>query len=157
MSVGDRDPRTTTPPQVVPAEGTKLSMESGSPGTFVDVAGVIRIGSQKTKVNPVKTTKLVSTYQEYRPGRIPDMGEVVFRIQYDPNNADHQLMYTSLESGTITNWKITYADGLSTNASVTFAGFLTTIEEDDKEDEANVEADVTMQITGPPTRTPGTP
>lgn len=141
----------------IPAEKTKLQIEGGTPGTFTDLAQVLRVGAVKKKVEPVKTTFLDSSQQTYRPGQIPDHDPMTFRIAYDPNNVAHQQMFTDLDAGKTNNFQIVYNDGLTTPAKCAFAGFYTSIDEDDKEDQANVEADVNIQITGPAVRTPGTP
>src|SRR5262245_28319004 len=136
-----------------------LQLETTTPGTYADVVLVIRVGAPKPTVPAVKTTSLASISQEYRPGRIPDNGECVFGIQYDPNDTTHQALYTALYAGSIKNWKLVYFDDKTTHANVKFSGFITAIEETDKEAETdnNVEANVTLQVTGTPVRTAGTP
>src|SRR4051812_23513493 len=120
---------------VIPAEGTVLERETATPGTFTEIAQVVMIGHVTKTVAAVKKTKLTSTSQEYRPGRIPDNGTVTFRIQYDPNLADHQQLYDDQDDGVEGTYRIKYADGKTTSASVAFNGFILTIEESDKEDE----------------------
>jgi hypothetical protein len=142
---------------VLAGEKVMLQMETATPGTYADVVQVMSTGAPKPTVAAVKKTNLASTVQEYRPGKIPDNGELQFRVQYDPNDTTHQALLTALYAGTTKNWKLKYPDGMATPANSMFAGFLTAFEPDNfsATDENNVEADVTIQITGAVTRTAG--
>jgi hypothetical protein len=142
---------------LVPSEGTLLKLESATPGTFDTVAQVMSIGGPGSEVASVPTTTLTSTRKTFRAGKIPDEGEVTFHLQTDPILAGYIALYTHHYAGTTKNWQIINNDGNATPAKQAFAGFITKIDEGDKADETNVEADVTIKITGSVTRTPGTP
>jgi hypothetical protein len=144
---------------VIAGEKVMLQLETATPGTYADVVQVKGTGFPNPTVGEVKKTNLASTVQEWRPGKIPDNGTIKFTVQYDPNDTTHQALYTVLYAGTTKNWKLIYADGLTTPAFETFAGFLTAFEKGDQdaETEANVQADITLRITGAVTRTAGTP
>ena len=142
---------------VLPGEKTMLQMETVTPGTYADVVQVVSVTRPGPTTPEVKKTILASVRQEYRPGKIPDEGTVEFRIQYDPNDATHQAIYTAQAAGTTKNWKLKYADGMTTPANEAFAAFITGISpsEASAEDDNNVEATVTMRVTGAVTRTAG--
>jgi hypothetical protein len=144
---------------VIAGEKVMLQLETATPGTYADVVQVKGTGFPNPTVGEVKKTNLASTVQEWRPGKIPDNGTIKFTVQYDPNDTTHQALYTVLYAGTTKNWKLKYPDGNTTTAFETFAAFLTAIEKGDisAEDEGNVEADITLRITGAVTRTAGTP
>jgi hypothetical protein len=139
----------------IPAEGTKLQIESATPGTYTDIGGVEAVTPPSTTTGEVKKTTLQSTSQEYRAGKIPDRGTLQFRLQYDPNSTVHQDLEDALDAGTTKNWKLVYADGMTTPASETFAGFITNFEKSELADETNALADLTIRVTGTVTRTPG--
>jgi hypothetical protein len=144
-------------PAVIPCEGTIFQVESATPGTYTTIAAATGIGANEPEVAEVPKTTLASTRKEYRPGKIPDEGTIDFTIWYDPNDATHQSLYTFWAAGTTKNWKVKYNDGLTTNASETFAGFITKPSRGEIADEENVSLTVTIRITGSVTRTAGTP
>jgi hypothetical protein len=142
---------------VLAGEKSKLQLETATPGTYADVVQVVAVTRPGLTVPEVKKTNLASTVQEYRAGRIPDNGTCEFRVQFDPNDTTHQALYTTAAAGTAKNWKYIFADGMTTPANVMFAAFITEISpsETSAEDDSNVEATVTMRVTGAVTRTAG--
>jgi hypothetical protein len=48
------------------------------------------------------------------------------KLQLDPNDATHQLIYTHLTTGTtLDDFKIVFVDDMTTPANCTFSGFFT--------------------------------
>ncbi len=139
---------------VLANEGTRLFI-SDNGSSYTEVAQVKRIKSAGGKVPEVETTVLTSAGKSYRPGRIPEAGEVTFTFQRDPNLTGHQTLVALLNTPATKFWRVTYNDGLATNAKDEFQGFLTEGDPNDAEDESNHEWDVTMRITGLVTRTAG--
>lgn len=131
----------------IPSEGTTLSFsEDGQ--DFTEVAEIVSCGIPGGTVPVVSKTKLTSNYQEKRPGLIPDLGQIAFRLQFDPNENVHQELRSFFLGSSILHWKIEYNDGFDVPASDTFMGFMVEWAFDDAEDESNIEADVTIEITG---------
>lgn len=141
---------------VRPGEGTLLQLQIST--TYTNIGRVLSVGGPKPKVPSIDTTVLTSTRREKRPSQIPDSGQCTVRIQYDPNDATvHQLLLTQMEAGTVSSWKVVYnTANTTTNANEVFSAFITDFTGNDKEVDTNVEADLTLEITGAITRTAGT-
>lgn len=140
---------------VTPAEGTTISIESSTPGTYTVIGQVESITPPSVTVGEVKKTTLSSTRQEYRAGKIPDSGTLQFRLQYDPDSTAQQDLEDLQEAGTTKNWKIIYVDGMAVPAHEIFAGFITEFAKSALEDETNALADLTIRVTGTNARTAG--
>lgn len=148
------------PPVVIPAEGTTLGwVEKPDTGTpvYAETAQILNVKPPGGTVASVGTSHLKSKHKTYRPGQIPDSGEVTFRVEIDPNNTSHQSIFGKIDTPglKLLSFQITYNDGLLTPANDTFDGFFTKYEPDTLEDEKNLEADVTIQVSGPVVRTAG--
>lgn len=140
---------------VIPAETTTIGI-SDDGVSYTTLAQVLSIDPPGGTVAEVETTHLNSTAKSFRPSLIPEVGEVAFRIEYDPNDAGHQELAELAAAPATKFWKITYPDGEDTPANDVFQGFLTEFDPDGMEVETNMEADVTIRVTGPVTRNPGT-
>ena len=142
-------------PQVLPGEHTKLQWKVAS--TYVDVAQLLAVKFPGGAVESVSTTGLAAAAKTYRPGLIPEVGEVTFKINFDPNHTDHRSLASRVVTPAIDDWKIIYVDGNTTPANDQFFGFITKFELNEVEGESsvNVEADITIQVTGIVTRTAG--
>jgi hypothetical protein len=140
---------------IIPGEGTKIAIESATPGTYTDLGEVNSVTGPAPSVASVETTNLQSTRHSYRPSKVPESGEVSFQIKIDPNNATQQILTGLMDTPVVKNWKITWPDGMTTPANSTFAGFLTAYNVSGAELENNVVADITIKLTGAITRTPG--
>lgn len=144
------------PASTIPAEGTTLGY-SATDSSYTTIGNIIAITPPGPSVPSVEKTKLTSTAKEFRPGKIPDFGEMSFRIQYDPNDTDHRALYALLATPVTKYWLITYNDGMAaTSARDKFQGFITGFEPSELADESNVEADLTIKVTGVVTSTAGT-
>jgi hypothetical protein len=135
-------------PVIVPSEGTKLAYSTDGGSTYVDVGFLTKVKPPGGKVPEVPTTYLGSVAKTFRPGKIPEAGEVTFSIYWDPSDTDQRGMLAYLSSPATIDWKVTFNDSFSTHAKATFKGFITQWEPGDDEDETNVTADVTVRITG---------
>lgn len=142
---------------VVVAEGTLLGYGSAQAGPFTNIVQVVSVEPPGSEVPEVPSGDLSSTFKEKRPGRIPDMGEVPFRIRFDPNNVGHKLFRTDAETpgGADRWWQITYNDSFATKAKSVFKGWVKSFLPDTLEDESNLEADVVIVLTSKPVHTDG--
>jgi len=138
----------------IPNEGTALSI-SDDGSAWTAIAQVIRIKPPGGKVPEVEKTVLSDTMKRFRPGKIPEAGEVTFTLQRDPNLAGHQTIAALLATPAVKYWKVEYVDGMSTKAKDVFQGFVTEADSNDAEDETNHEWDLTIRIDGAITRTAG--
>jgi hypothetical protein len=146
---------------VLAGEGTTIGYGATSGGTFTVVAQVLSIKPPGGEVTAVPTTTLTSAVKTARAGLIPDIPEVTFKIQYDPNDATHQALAGLLVSGAQATpkwWEVTYvSDPFTTSAKDVFQAILTKFEpsELEGEGETNLEADITLKPISVVTRTPG--
>lgn len=140
---------------VLPNEGTVFSIESATPGTYTAIPGIVSIGGPDPEVADIPTTNLASTSHTKRPSKLINEGELEFKIQYDPADATHQLLYTKFGSKLTVNWELKLVDGMTTPAHERFAGFIKSIKGESIEVESNQERTVTIAITGANTRTAG--
>lgn len=138
-------------------ELTKLYRGSSDPAT-TEIAQILSIKPPGGEVKKVPTTVLGLAAQTSRPGKIPDAGEVSLRIQYDPSLAGHITLADRVKTPQVEWWLVEYfGDGLTTHAKDHFQGYVTKFEpnEAEAEDENNLEADLTIQITGSVNRVAG--
>jgi hypothetical protein len=137
------------------AEGTLLQVESATtPGTFITVGQRITIDPAEESADEVERTNLDSLCVQTRGSAIPDMGEVGLHIQYDPADADHTRLRELVRSasGAPVNWRIVYNSGTTTRPHDEFPGWVKSFKPDSLEKGKDVEADLTIRVTGIPTR-----
>lgn len=139
---------------VIPAEGTVIA-QSPNGTAWTDIAQVISVQPPGGSVPVVQKTHLGSVAKEKRPGLIPDAGSISMRIQHDPNLTGHRDLRALVFTPEIKYWKITYNDGLATKSNDVFQGFISEWNPSDAEDEANIEVDITIEITGVVTNNAG--
>jgi hypothetical protein len=139
----------------MPSEGMQLQISISS--VLTTIGECTKIKPPGGKVTPVPTTVLASTSKTFRPGKIPELGEITASVFHDNNDPVHQLLQSRITApGPVDSWKIIFVDGSATTPSnSTFQGFVTGYEFDDSEDESNVAATLTVQITGNVTNTAG--
>jgi hypothetical protein len=142
---------------VVVAEGTTLGYAALQAGPFTLIAHLVSVQPPGSEVPEVESGDLSSTFKEKRPGRIPDLGEVAYRIRFDPNNAGHKLFRADADTpgGADRWWQIIYNDTFTTKARTTFKGWVKSFKPDNLEDESNLEADVVIVLTSKPVHADG--
>lgn len=134
----------------IPGEGTSLFTGSAS-SALSSVAQIKTIGVPGFERASVSTTYLNSSWKEFRPGRIPDGGELTIGMEIDPSISAHMNIVSSSATASALQWfQVRFAD-LASSSSVhpRFQGFITAVEYDDLEDETNLMANVTVKVTGP--------
>jgi len=142
---------------VIANELTKLFRGTADPAS-TEIAQILSIKPPGGEVKKVPTTVLGATAQTPRPGKIPDSGEVTLRIQYDPSLAGHITLADRVKTPVVEWWMVRYdGDGLTTPARDRFQGYVLNFSpnESEAEDENNLEADLTIQITGSVNRVAG--
>lgn len=136
---------------IVVGEGTLLKVEISS--TLTTVAQLVSMEYSGVEVVSVPTTVINTTgAKSFRPGTIPDSGELTFTLFYDPADTVHANILTNTKAPAVRNWSVTYTD--TGGAVDTFAGFVTKFAPNGFEQESNVGASVTIKITGAITLTP---
>jgi hypothetical protein len=136
---------------IVVAEGTLLKVEIAS--TLTTVAQLVTMEYSGIEVVSVPTTGLATTTAKtFRPGALPDSGELTFNLFYDPADTVHANILTNTKAPAVRNWSVTYTD--TGGAVDTFAGFVTSFAINGFEQESNVGATITIKITGATTLTP---
>lgn len=143
-------------PQVLPGEHTNLQFKVAT--VYTTIGQLLTVKPPGGTVEAVGTTGLASVAKTFRPGLIPEVGEVEFTIQYDPNNTLHISLASRVQTPVLDNWKVVYVDGMATPACDTFDGFVTKFDVQEVEGETakNLEATLTVQVTGVVVHTPGT-
>jgi hypothetical protein len=137
------------------AEGTLLQVESATtPGTYITVGQRVTIDPAEEAADEVERTNLDSPCVQTRGSAIPDMGELGLHIQFDPEDADHTRLRELVRSasGDPVNWRLVWNNGTNTRPHEQFAGWVKSFKPDSLEKGKDVEADVTIRVTGIPTR-----
>lgn len=137
------------------AEGTLLQVESATvPGTFLTIGQRMTIDPAEESADEVDRTNLDSPCVQTRGSAIPDMGEVGLHIQYDPDDPDHtrlrNLVRAAAEASVL--WRIVYNTRDATRPHDEFPGWVKSFKPDSIEKGKDVEADMTIRVTGIPTR-----
>ena len=92
------------------AQGTTLSRETSlGSGSFVAMANVRSFNGPSGENPEVDVTTLESLAKEFEGGLI-DYGELSMELNFDPNLATHQQIFTDQEASppTKTGWRITF-------------------------------------------------
>jgi uncharacterized membrane protein len=99
-----------------------------------------------------ETTHLGTTTWKTFAGTISDAGEVSATILFDPADSTHAALITAVTTTVPFIWNIVFND---TGAAVfAFSGILTKFATTGMEVEANLEAEITIKLTGAVTFTP---
>lgn len=94
------------------AQGTILARESSlGSGSFTTVANVKSWDGPSTENPEIDVTSLQSTAKEFVGGLV-DFGDLSMELNFDPNNATHQQIFTDMEASppTTTGWRITFVN-----------------------------------------------
>lgn len=130
-------------------QGTLLQLSISS--VFTTIAQRVKVVANEVTRAKIDTTDLDSTWETSIPG-IPRGGEIELEINYDPGNATHAALWTSLGAGTVEDWKLILADAGA--AAFAFEGWITSF----KPGEATVDglqtASLKIQTTGAVVLTP---
>jgi hypothetical protein len=94
------------------AQGTLLRRESSlGSGSFTTIADCKSWSGPSTENPEIDVTSLTSTAKEYVGGLV-DFGELTLELNFDPNNATHQQLFSDMEASppTVTGWRITFVN-----------------------------------------------
>lgn len=119
--------------------------------TFDAIGGVRSISGPNGEKPEIDVTELASTGKEYLGG-IPDYGQVQFQGWHNENEAEQTTVWGDFLDASdqhIRNYKIVFNDG----TEYVFQGFVQALEHTGIENEAGVEFNGTIRISGGITRT----
>jgi hypothetical protein len=129
--------------QPVKSKGTLLQHGTGSPLVYTTIAQRVSIGGPEMSVSVIDVTDLDSDAREKIPG-LPDGGSLKLTINYDPQDATHQLLLGFWADPTVEEWNLVFPD----SSTFPFQGFLTGFSPGGVEVDGKLSADVTIEVTG---------
>lgn len=141
---------------LLPFRGTTFKITLA--GTPTAVGQVLSFTPPQPERPEIETTNLDTTgAKSYRPSNLAESGEAAVTFQYDPNDTTHQIFSTRIGTSAVDVFGIYWSDGMTTPAHLTFSGFVKqfAIQDVEGEEDGNVTAEVTIQVSGLPTFTPG--
>lgn len=120
---------------------------TASPPVYTALGQLLSVKPPGIAVTDVKTTKRGDTAQKFRPGLIPDFGEVSFRLQYDP--ALHDDLTDLMAAPATRSWKVIHKSSTGTTlATAAFQGHLKAWEPDEGEEESDYVVAGTIKVSG---------
>lgn len=123
-------------------EGTILKVDVSN--SLTAIANLISVSGPDSSVPEVENTTLGADSKQYRPGKIPEAGTIDCSIYFDPADSGHQELLALAKTPATVSWQITWSDG----STLDWEGFLTSISFSGMEDEADLQADISVRITG---------
>lgn len=122
--------------------GTKFQIESGTPGTYTDIAEVFDITPPNETTDVIDASHMGSPDREFIMG-LTDPGETSFEMNFAPGSASEGLILAAKATRLPANFRIVFKNG----AQWTFAGLLIgyepAIPNEDK-----MTCTVTIKVTG---------
>src|SRR6185437_7766462 len=112
--------------------GTQFEIETGTPGTYTAIDGVLSVDFGSNKVDALDNTDMgvVGSKRTYEGG-LENSGDVTIKINVKPGNASQTFLFTS-KDGAAHNMKVIYPGNVRTKS---FSGIILSIDEsipDDK-------------------------
>ena len=96
------------------SQGTKLQVEDpGTPGTFLDIPGVVDFNGPNIDVAEIDATTLDSTAREFLPG-LGDNGDFSTTFYPDLQDANTQRIFNDIDGRVTRTYRIQFSDNLST-------------------------------------------
>lgn len=140
-------------PDVLTGEGTLLQIENATTtGTYDRIGQRVSIDGPEPSVEAVEKTHLDSTLKEYRASKIPEPGEVSLTVYLDPADAIHQrlegMVFDPPAPGAEPNWRLVFNNNTNTRPHRQFAGFVTKFKYTGMQVEENLQAEMTIKVTG---------
>lgn len=134
-----------------PGKGGRISVESGTPGTFTEIAQVTSIGSVAITGDEVEVTTLDNTsgFREYLQ-TFKDAGELPLTLVWDPALPTHGETATGLWglmiSGEVKQFQIEFPT--TPPYTATFDGFVKSFPTPAMTPDDALTADVTIRVSG---------
>lgn len=107
------------------------------------IAQVVSITPPPNEMGVADTVNLASVIATER-ATLVKIGDLGFKIQYDPGDATHKLITTKMAAKTIELWNIVFADEAPT--TIPFSGFVKSFAIGEITAEGNLEADITISV-----------
>jgi hypothetical protein len=133
---------------VVSTEGVEFRVaDTGSPQTFTKIAEVTDTPSLNPS-RPVRDrTSIGDGTRVYAAGGPKDTGQVTFPLRLDPEDTEHQAIFTDYQAGTTKAFQIVDASGSPEDVLWEFEGFYTSYNGPQGGVESDLTMDVTIQVT----------
>jgi hypothetical protein len=128
------------------AQGTTIARETSlGSGSFQTIANVSGWDGPSLQNAEIDVTSLSSAAKEFLGGLV-DYGELTLDVNFDPNNAGHQLCMADQEANppTVTNWRITF---VNPTINWTWNAYVKSCQVSGKVDD-KVTAKLTLRISG---------
>lgn len=128
---------------VSPGQGATLKMTISS--TLTALAQVVEIDGPGMEVGTKEITNLGDTVKKYR-AQLPDGGEINATIEYDYADATHAFLATTV--GTWPQAAVACEVNFTASHKAAFSAVLTKFAPKGMNTEDNLEADITLKVTG---------
>lgn len=96
----------------ITAQGTKLAYsDGGSPSSFTDIPGVVRVSGIGGGATPVVDTSDLDSVAKEKMLILPDEGQVAVTLNPKHSNAVHAALRLARSNKTRLEWRCTFTDG----------------------------------------------
>lgn len=115
---------------------------------YVDVPQISEFSWDGMSVGVRNPTALESGRKRKKPG-LPDYGSIKIKAWFDPNNTTHQNVRDRVKtpSQTLQNFKVIYADGMTTPAAAIVSGFVSEFNQSGfVAEDGTLETDFTVEV-----------
>ena len=131
--------------QVWAGQGSVLKMTISA--SLTAIAQVLEIDGPGMSVGTKETTNLASTIKTRR-SQLPDPGTITATIQYDPTDATHTFLTTTIGTwpGPLIPCELDFP--ATTSHKATFSAILTKFAPKGMNKEDNLESDIELEISG---------
>lgn len=146
----------------IPAAGTSLYIETGYGEQLIE--GLTELNWEGIERGVREATPLSATAVRKKPGMM-NWGQITGTMYYDPNDTTHKLVRDRLklsaaaQGAALDTFKYEFGgDGFATPSFAEVEGFVSTFSISASDPETGtVEAELTIEVTGEPTFTDGSP
>lgn len=127
--------------------GSKFQRETGTPGTYTDIAQVVGITPPQAAVDVVEVEDLdpPEAVKKKLPGLI-DAGEVTVTLNFDPSDTGHSTLESDFWERSTHKYRIVLPD----DNGWTFEAFISDFSPSDVAAGEPVQAEVTFTLSGKP-------
>lgn len=131
----------------MPGNGSSLSIESVTPGTYTVIPEVVSIDGPEAETGERETTPLGAALKIIRPTLL-DAGEVTATMNFDSTNAVHAGLYTKFLAKTYHNWRIhLFVPTGTADDQFDFEAWIKGFKFSGFEPEGTVQVEMTLRIT----------
>ncbi len=131
---------------IVPGQGTILKSTLGN-NNAIALFQLVEMDGPTAEVGTKEITNLGDTVKKYR-AQLPDGGEITGTIQYDPADGTHTALTTLINAWPQQSKSWSEVLPTANNSTLTFSAFLTKFSPKGMNEDDNLEADISLKITG---------